>query len=230
MSGWIKLHRKLMDNPLYFSEPFTRSMAWVDMLLIANHTDNFFFKRGIRVDIETGQIGYDLDTLSKRWKWSRGKAERFLQMLEKDGQIVRQKTNVTTLISIVNYKEYQTDDKPNKKPNDKPNSKPNEHKQECIRINKNEKELLLDKWVAYRKQIKKPIQEATQETILNKMQNFTKEECKFVINNSIENGWQGLFWDKLPKHEEELSDDMKAYNYVQKMKNYIDTKDYRNAD
>ncbi len=229
MSGWIKLHRKITDNPLYFSEPFTRSMAWVDMLLIANHTDNFFFKRGIRVDIKTGQIGYDLDTLSKRWKWSRGKVERFLQMLEKDEQIVRQKTNVTTLISIVNYKEYQTDDKPNRKANDKPNSKPNEHKQECIRNIKNEKELILDRWIEYRKQIKKPIKEATQETILAKMENFTEEQCKFVIDNSIENGWQGLFWDKLPK-KEELSEEQLTYNYVQKMLNFKDTKDYSNAD
>ena len=229
MSGWIKLHRKITDNPLYFSEPFTRGMAWVDMLLIANHTDNFFFKRGIRVDIKTGQIGYDLDTLSKRWKWSRGKVERFLQMLEKDEQIVRQKTNVTTLISIVNYKEYQTDDKPNRKANDKPNSKPNEHKQECIRNIKNEKELILDRWIEYRKQIKKPIKEATQETILAKMENFTEEQCKFVIDNSIENGWQGLFWDKLPK-KEELSEEQLTYNYVQKMLNFKDTKDYSNAD
>jgi hypothetical protein len=204
-------------------------MAWVDMLLIANHTDNFFFKRGIRVDIKTGQIGYDLDTLSKRWKWSRGKVERFLQMLEKDEQIVRQKTNVTTLISIVNYKEYQTDDKPNRKANDKPNSKPNEHKQECIRNIKNEKELILDRWIEYRKQIKKPIKEATQETILAKMENFTEEQCKFVIDNSIENGWQGLFWDKLPK-KEELSEEQLTYNYVQKMLNFKDTKDYSNAD
>jgi hypothetical protein len=225
MSGWIKLHRKLMDNPLYFSEPFTRSMAWIDMLLIANHTDNYFFKRGIRVDIEKGQIGYDLDTLSKRWKWSRGKAERFLSMLEKDNQIVRQKTNVTTLISIVNYKEYQTEDKLNRKANDKPN----EHKQECIRNIKNEKELILDRWIEYRKQIKKPIKEATQQTILAKMLNFTEEQCKFVINNSIENGWQGLFWDKLPK-KEELSEEQLTYNHVQKMMNYKDTTDYSNAD
>ena len=131
MSGWIKLHRKLTENPLYFSEPFSRSMAWIDMLLIANHSDNYFFKRGIRIDVKVGQIGYDLDSLAKRWKWSRGKVERFLNMLENDKQIVRQKTNVTTLISIVNYKEYQTDDKPNDKPNRKANSKANGNKQEC---------------------------------------------------------------------------------------------------
>jgi hypothetical protein len=95
--------------------------------LLANHSENYFFKRGIRVDVKVGQIGYDLDSLAKRWKWSRGKVERFILMLENDNQVVRQKTNVTTLISIVNYKEYQTDDKPNRKPS----SKPNGNKQEC---------------------------------------------------------------------------------------------------
>jgi hypothetical protein len=130
MSGWIKLHRKITENPLYFSEPFNRSMAWIDMILIANHSDNYFFKRGIRVEVKTGQIGYDLDTLGKRWQWSRGKVERFMQMLENDKQIVRQKTNVTTLISIVNYKEYQQDNKADDKPNRKANNKADGNKQE----------------------------------------------------------------------------------------------------
>jgi hypothetical protein len=130
MSGWIKIYRKITENPLYFSEPFNRSMAWIDMILIANHSDNYFFKRGIRVEVKTGQIGYDLDTLGKRWQWSRGKVERFMQMLENDKQIVRQKTNVTTLISIVNYKEYQCDSKAESKPNRKPNNKADGNKQE----------------------------------------------------------------------------------------------------
>lgn len=130
MSGWIKIHRKITENPLYFSEPFNRSMAWIDMLLLANHSENFFFKRGIRVDVCIGQIGYDVESLAKRWQWSRGKVERFLQMLEKDKQIVRQKTNVTTLISIVNYKEYQQDSKANNKADSKANDKANGHKQE----------------------------------------------------------------------------------------------------
>ena len=130
MSGWIKIHRKITENPLYFSEPFNRSMAWIDMILLANHSDNYFFKRGIRVEVKTGQIGYDIESLAKRWQWSRGKVERFMQMLENDKQIVRQKTNVTTLISIVNYMEYQQDSKADNKPNSKPNDKANGHKQE----------------------------------------------------------------------------------------------------
>ncbi|CAD8327872.1 phage protein [uncultured phage] len=148
MSGWIKIYRKIMENPLYFSEPFNRSLAWIDMLLLANHADSFFFKRGVKVEVKRGQIGYDLDSLAKRWKWSRGKVERFVKFLENDNQIVRQKTNVTTLISIVNYKEYQKDDKADSKTNSKadsksdskPNNKADGNKQECKEL-KEEKEL-----------------------------------------------------------------------------------------
>lgn len=69
--------------------------------------------------------------------------------------------------------------------------------------NKNDKEILLDSWIEYRKQIKKPIKDATINQIYSKMLDYSLEECKFVINNSIENGWQGLFWDKIPKQQTE---------------------------
>lgn len=108
MEGWIKIHRKLLENPIYFSEPFTRCQAWIDMLLIANHKEGYFYKRGVKVSVKRGQIGYDSSTLGERWKWSRGKVLRFLKDLEKDNQIVQQKNNVTTLISIVKYETYQT--------------------------------------------------------------------------------------------------------------------------
>jgi hypothetical protein len=117
--GWIKLHRQLMDNAMYFSEPFTRCQAWIDLLLLANNKDSFFFKRGIRVDVKRGQVGYDIESLGKRWKWSRGKVERFISMLENDSQVVRQKNNITTLISICKYNIYQSSDKANDNPNSK---------------------------------------------------------------------------------------------------------------
>jgi hypothetical protein len=46
-NGWIKLHRKIVESPDWLSEPFTRGQAWVDLLLIANHTTGHIRKRGI---------------------------------------------------------------------------------------------------------------------------------------------------------------------------------------
>jgi hypothetical protein len=106
--GYIKLFRKMQDNKLWLSEPFTRSQAWIDLILLANHRPGVIRVRGNRVDVKRGQVGWSQVALAKRWKWSRGKVRRFLKELEKsDHQIVQQKNNITTLINIINYEQYQ---------------------------------------------------------------------------------------------------------------------------
>ncbi len=107
--GWVKLHRKLSDNKLWTSEPFTRGQAWVDMLMLANHKEDFFYVRGNRVTVQRGQLGWSQLGLSKRWSWSRGKTKRFLNELEIDQQIVQQNNFISSLIIIVNYEQYQGD-------------------------------------------------------------------------------------------------------------------------
>ena len=197
MKGWIKIHRCLLENPIYNCEPFDRTHAWIDLLLLANHKEGYFYKRGIRVDVKEGQVGYDIDSLGKRWKWSRGKVERFLNSLENDQNIVRQKNNVTTLISIVKYKEYQTNDNANEHQTIKQTNTNKNDKKE-----KNEKEVILDSWIEYRKSAKKTLTQQSIKSILVKMENYTNEQCKFVINKSIEQGWQGLFWDNIQTIQE----------------------------
>lgn len=107
--GWIKIHRNITENTMYFSEPFTRMQAWIDLLLIANYRESVIYVRGNKVDVKRGQIAKSQDFFATRWKWSRGKVIRFLDELQKCGQIVQQKSNVITLISVVNYEYYQQD-------------------------------------------------------------------------------------------------------------------------
>ena len=94
---------------MYFSEPFTRMQAWIDLLLVANYRDSVIYVRGNKVDVKRGQIAKSQDFFATRWKWSRGKVIRFLDELQKCGQIVQQKSSVITLISVVNYEYYQQD-------------------------------------------------------------------------------------------------------------------------
>jgi len=105
--GWISLHRKVENNYLWLSEKFTRGQAWVDLLLIANHSDGKIRARGILVDVKRGQVGWSCVKLAERWKWGTAKVKRFLNELENEQQIEQQKNNVTTLITIINYNEYQ---------------------------------------------------------------------------------------------------------------------------
>ena len=107
MEGWIKLHRGLLESNVWTCEPFSRGQAWVDLLLLANHKDTFFYKRGHKIDVKRGQLGRSAVELSDRWKWSRSKVNKFLKDLEKEQQIKQQKNNVTQVITIINYGEYQ---------------------------------------------------------------------------------------------------------------------------
>lgn len=106
-NSWIRLHRKIMDNPLYFAEPFSKMQAWIDLLLLANFADRVTFIRGNRVTIKRGQVAYSREWFSGRWRWSRGKIDRFFDMLERENMIGRQKSAVITCISILNYDTYQ---------------------------------------------------------------------------------------------------------------------------
>lgn len=109
MEGWIKIHRKILNDPMYFAEPFTRMQAFLDLVLISNFQPTVMYKRGIKVTVGRGQTVRSEHELAERWRWSRGKVRRFLSVLETDHKIVQQKSRVCNCISIVNYDKYQLD-------------------------------------------------------------------------------------------------------------------------
>ncbi len=105
--GWIKLHRQVMEHPDYLAEKFTRMGAWIDLLLLAGHDAMTTRIRGIRVEAERGQVVMAEKELAPRWQWSRNKVRKYLAELQAAGQIVQQKNNVTSYITILNYDKYQ---------------------------------------------------------------------------------------------------------------------------
>lgn len=243
MDGWIKYYRKSVEDPLYFSEPFTKWQAWTDLLILANHKENTFTKRGISVVISTGQMGYDLETLAKRWKWSRGKAERYMKSLETDMKIVRQKSNVTTIISICNYIEYQSGDKANSKANSKAKSqKTDTNKNDKNKNDKNEKnneyniidffqnfdfsfcssefEDLLKTWLSYKKSKNQTYKsEASIKIFYKKLLEYSGsdlDKAKIIIENSMCNNWSGIF--ALKETNQNNSYSRKAYLYEEMKK------------
>jgi hypothetical protein len=88
MIGWYKIYRQLLEGEMWLKEPFTRGQAWVDLIGLANHEDGYIRVRGNRLPVLRGQVGWSLERLAERWKWSRGKVSRFFQELELDEQIV----------------------------------------------------------------------------------------------------------------------------------------------
>jgi len=105
--GYFKVDRSIFDNPIWNSEPFTKAQAWVDLFGKANHSDGYFFKRGIKIDVKRGQTGRSERTLSDDWKWSRGKVKRFLNWLKKEEMVELKQNHKTTIITICNYESFQ---------------------------------------------------------------------------------------------------------------------------
>ena len=121
--GYIKLWRRLSSNNLWTAEKFTRGQAWVDLIMIANHKPGYIRKRGIKIDLERGDIGFSEVELADRWKWSRGKVRRFLKELcsgndpELTPKTIQQNKNLTSCYHINKYNTYQGSDTTNKTAN-----------------------------------------------------------------------------------------------------------------
>jgi len=141
MSGWIKLHRQIQDDALWLSEPFTKSQAWIDLILGANHKSNFIDVRGFMIKIERGQVGWSEMTMAKRWMWSRGKVKRYLDFLVEIERITVQRAGqYKNVISICNYCKYQDDGTTNDTANSTTNEPRTNHEQDHERYtNKNDK-------------------------------------------------------------------------------------------
>lgn len=214
MDGWIKLHRKLSDNPLWTLEPFTKGQAWADLLLIANHKDGQISVRGNIIPVKRGQVGWSEVKLAERWHWSRNKVRRYLKHLETEQQIEQQKNSVTSIITIANYDLYQEteqqkgqqtiqqkDSRRYTNKNDKNEKKNNRafpfDEIEFPEVLKNIagfKETYKD-WFEHRKQIKKPLTPKAVNLQLNQLTKFLEKGNNpiEVIEKSISNGWTGLF-------------------------------------
>lgn len=127
MNGWIKLHRKIMNNWIW--EDPVKLKWWIDLLLMCNH-DYRQFNFGMEViECKSGQLVTSLQSLSARWKVSRDTVRHFLNLAEKAHMISLKKRTKYTQITICNYDHYQHSahgdrQKTDTKPTD------NRHKQE----------------------------------------------------------------------------------------------------
>lgn len=107
--GWIKLYRQITDSYIWnASEPFDRRSAWVDLLLMANHEErSFLLRNGQNQTVQEGQLFTSIVHLAQRWKWSRNRVYRYLELLTEQGMVTMSGTPSGTLITLVKYGDFQ---------------------------------------------------------------------------------------------------------------------------
>lgn len=156
-NGFIMLSRDILEDEMYFSERFTRMQAFIDLCFLANFKERSFYKRGIKVDIKTGQLAKSEEELAERWRWSRNTVRKFLSELQKSGRIEQQKSRLITVITIKNgliveqQNEQQIEQLPRIKNNkdNKEDIEVVEEKKKKEKIKKEKDEKFEECWLAY---------------------------------------------------------------------------------
>ncbi|EWU65214.1 primosome subunit DnaD [Staphylococcus aureus W48969] len=147
MTGWISIDRSIQNHWLFKEKrTFSKFEAWIYLLMEANHSKAKVPIGNQIVTVERGQRLTSILTLSDLFNWSRFKVKTFLDLLESDGMLEVKTTSKYTLITIVNYDFYQSEQGRNQHQNDiKPTSKQHQSNiksttnQQQINTNKNVK-------------------------------------------------------------------------------------------
>ncbi|BCN94485.1 TPA: DnaD domain-containing protein [Staphylococcus aureus] len=119
MTGWISIDRSIQNHWLFKEKrTFSKFEAWIYLLMEANHSEAKVPIGNQIVTVERGQRLTSILTLSDLFNWSRFKVKTFLDLLESDGMLEVKTTSKYTLITIVNYDFYQSEQGRNQHQND----------------------------------------------------------------------------------------------------------------
>lgn len=109
MSGWIKLHRKILDNPVVCKDA-EHLAIWMYLLLNATHTNYDSMFKGNRITLMPGQLITGRKSISSTLKINESKVQRVLKLFENEQQIEQQASNQNRLITILNWGLYQNNE------------------------------------------------------------------------------------------------------------------------
>lgn len=105
MEGWIKVHRKILDNPI-IERPLW-CWLWVYLLLKANHEDKKFIFNNQDIVINRGQLLTGRKQLVKETHITDQTIRSALAYLKSTKQVTINSTNKYSIITINNYNAYQ---------------------------------------------------------------------------------------------------------------------------
>ncbi|PIC87955.1 hypothetical protein CSV72_02055 [Sporosarcina sp. P20a] len=113
MAGWISLHRKIMDNPIYSNANMLK--LWIHCLMKATHTERDQLIGNQMVKLEVGQFVTGRHALAEEFNKGAKKDEiispstlwRWLNNFEQWQMLNIKKTTKYSVVTIVQWSEYQ---------------------------------------------------------------------------------------------------------------------------
>ncbi len=217
-NGWISIHRKMLEWEWYDDANTFR--LFIHLLLKANHAPQKW--RGNTVN--SGQLITGRISLSEELGLSQQQIRTSLNKLKSTNEITIKTTNKYSILTIVNYNNYQNSKKEstskttsnltNKQPTSNQQVTTNNNTNNNNNVNKGQKqaqktipkkhfpaELNKKAWleyIDYRKKAKiRKLTDAGEDKQIKKLISFGDYDTQALsINETIANGWQGIFEPK----------------------------------
>tara|TARA_R100001510_G_scaffold38908_1_gene35310 strand:- start:15918 stop:16850 length:933 start_codon:yes stop_codon:yes gene_type:complete len=106
MKGWISVQKQIRNHWVWEDPRYLR--AWMDMLMMANYTEQKKPYKETIVLIKRGEFPASIRGLSERWDMATNTVRNFLNRLKTDTMIDTHTKYGFTLVKIVNYDKYQS--------------------------------------------------------------------------------------------------------------------------
>ena len=107
MGGFIILPRDIFTDKSFKKGKANETFAFIDLIQLAEYKDVTINIKGQSVNLRRGELSTSVRILADRWGWSVNAVSNALHTLERYGKVIRRKSNLTSIISIVNYDQYQ---------------------------------------------------------------------------------------------------------------------------
>lgn len=116
MDGWVKLHRCLINKPIWAAAKPEQKAVLITILCLANHEAKEWLAR-TKFTLAEGQFITSIDSLARKSGVSRQSVRTALANFEKLEFLTNESTKTGRLITVINWAFYQSqDNKPTKKP------------------------------------------------------------------------------------------------------------------
>lgn len=129
-NGFIVLHRKILDHPIWRNEGLVH--LFITLLLLASHKEERFLWNGKEETLKRGQLITGRLKLAEITNSPPSTIRDRLKVLENLGILDIKSTSKFSLITIIKYSQYQ--DKPNK-PDSTPDIKPTSNRHQTDTYN-----------------------------------------------------------------------------------------------
>ena len=208
MSGWIKLHRQIVDWEWYTEHNTFR--VFIHLLLTANHKDKKY--RGI--ELKAGSIVTSRDILAIATGLSVRQVRTALDKLKTTNELTIKTSSQGTIIQIVNYSKYQveTSEMTNDRPTNDQQTTTNKNEKKEINTKYSFLASLLDngfdeklskEWMEVRKQLKAVNTETAFNSFMTQVKKHGGDRNK-ILRKCVERSWKGFNHTWLEKENDTL--------------------------